>query len=496
MEKKNLKFNAELSFGAVRLDNIACEIVFPKKQDEKVILQAQLKASDLKESDFSLREIPFVFSLKAAFSNQQSNFLEISSDRVYNLGIQTLYCATNQEFSILKGEPVNLKVREFIPKHKNQELDEIQEKQKHFLFWLTQSKQLSPCHSTKLDYNGNVSVETFNSKTVEIISGLNFNFIDYYFHYNEPNRKNIRISESVLAAELLCFTECTLGESIFPAIDMFLKLVSFSERRRVVCYGYKGFVDGTIVDFYRGDISVPEENFEHSFDEFLIDRSDFEEFIVKSLIPVKSCIFKEYLLDAIGKTAYVEYSTLESEYLSYYSALENLINGYRDIHNFHHILNKDNWNKFSKDLKKFIKNHDLFKDDSNADEKKQLKIKEDRILIYEKIAELNRISFGTALKLFCESYQIDLNDLWPLGGREVSVSLTMIRNRLIHGGRFEREEYDTLICAKSHLKWTLERCILRVLDWDVEKSNVCSQFLKHYVAYNEWKGRISLLKQN
>ena len=120
---------------------------------------------------------------------------------------------------------------------------------------------------------------------------------------------------------------------------MFLKLVSFSERRRVVCYGYKGFVDGTIVDFYRGDISVPEENFEHSFDEFLIDRSDFEEFIVKSLISVKSCIFKEYLLDAIGKTAYIEYSTVESEYLSYYSALENLINGYRDIHNFHYLLN-------------------------------------------------------------------------------------------------------------------------------------------------------------
>ncbi|MDB9438916.1 hypothetical protein PN450_19420 [Dolichospermum lemmermannii CS-548] len=485
MEKKNLKFNAELSFGAVRLNNIACEIIFPKKQDGKVILQAQLKASD-----FSLREIPFLFSLKAAFSNQQGDFLKISCDKVYNLGIQTSYFATNQEIAILNAEPVNLKIREFI------QGDENKKGQKQFFFWLTQSRQLSPCHSTEFHYNGNVSVQSFNSKTFEIISGLNFNFIDYYFHYNELNRKNTRISESVLAAELLCFTECVLCESIFPEIDMFLKLVSFSERRRIVCYGYKGLLCGEIVDYYRGDISIPEENFEHSFNDFLIDAQFFEEFIVKSLIQVKSCIFKEYLLDAIGKTAYREYSTVESEYLSYYSALENLINGYRDIHNFHYLLNEDNWKKFSKDLQKFIKNHDLFKDDNNADEQKQLKIKEYRCRIYEKIPELNRISFGTAFKLFCESYQIDVSDLWPLGGREVSVSLTMIRNSLIHGGRFEREEYDALLCAKNHLQWILERCILRVLDWDVEKSNVCSQFLKCYDAYNEWQGRVSLLKQN
>lgn len=196
------------------------------------------------------------------------------------------------------------------------------------------------------------------------------------------------------------------------------------------------------------------------------------------------------MFDAIGKVAYREYSSLESEYLSYYSALENLVNGYRDTHNFHYILGSDDYKKFSKDLKSFIKKHGLFKGDNDGE--KELSSRK-RQLVYEKIVELNRISFGTAFKSFCEFYQIDLCDLWPLGGREVSTSLTKIRNRLIHGGRFERAEYDAVICAKTHLQWTLERCILRVLDWDIEKSNVRPSFLRRDVDYDEWEQKVGLL---
>jgi hypothetical protein len=403
---------------------------------------------------------------------------------IYNLGIKTSYVATNQEYSVLRAEPVNLKIQEFIQR------SEDQKSPKSFYFWLTQSTQLAPFYSTELHYKGDISVKTYNNKEFEIVEGLKFSFINYYFHYNDPKRKNKRISESVLAAEFLGFTEYELGENIFSELEIFLKLVSFSERRRVVCYGYKGILESEIIDFYRGDISVPEEDFNHSINDVLIDSQDFEEFTSKSLNTGRNCFFREHLFDAIGKAAYREYSSLESEYLSYYSALENLVNGYRDMHNFHYVLRSDNYKQFSKDLKSFIKKHDLFKD--NDEEEKELRSKK-RQLVYEKIAELNRISFGTAFKSFCEFYQIELHDLWSLGGGEVSTSLTKIRNRLIHGGRFERGEYDAVICAKTHLQWTLERCILRVLDWDIEKSNVRPSFLKHCVGYNEWEQKVSLL---
>jgi hypothetical protein len=63
----------------------------------------------------------------------------------------------------------------------------------------------------------------------------------------------------------------------------------------------------------------------------------------------------------------------------------------------------------------------------------------------------------------------------------------MIRNRIIHGGRFEEGEYEALISAKMNLLWILERCILRVLNWDIDKSKVHSPYLKHYFAYSNWQ---------
>jgi hypothetical protein len=473
--RENLKFSAELIFETEKLENIPCEVVFPKRQDEKVVLKAQFKANR-----FPPLEIPFVFSLNGTISNQTGNLLEIFAKKVYNLGIETSYFGTNQEFSILEAEVVDLKIREFIQQ------PDTEENQKNFYFWLTQSVQLAPISYPKFHYNGNVSVTTHRSKSFEIIEGLKFNFINYYFHHNDPQRKNTRISESVLAAEFVGVTEHELGESLFPEIEIFLKLVSFSERRRVVCYGYKGFLSGEKVKFYRRDISIPKEDFNHSSNETLIEIREFEEFISQALSSGRSCIFKEHLFDAIGKVAYREDSSLESEYLSYYSALENLVNGYRDSFNFHYILEDDSWKRFSKDLKVFIKAHDFFKTEEDNNTRK-------RQFIYEKISELNRVSFGTALKLFCDFYNIDLSDLWSLGGG-VSTSLSTIRNRLIHGGRFEREEYDAVICAKSHLKWTLERCILRVLDWEIERSKVRPLFLKQCIHYNDWEEKMTFLK--
>lgn len=290
-----------------------------------------------------------------------------------------------------------------------------------------------------------------------------------------------------------------MGTLYLPDIDSFLKIVSFAERRKIVCYGYRGVSNGVFTDFYRGDIAIPKENFEHSINAVLIDGLDFQEFVLQALENTRSCAFREHLFDAIGKAAYRDDSTLESEYLSYYSALENLVNGYRDTHNFHYILENDTsiesndlWRRFSKDLKSFIKSHEFFKGKESQEENEA----RSRQLIYEKIPELNRISFGTAFTSFCAHYRIDLSDLWMIQGRGVHTSLSKIRNRLIHGGRFERDEYTAVNCAKNHLKWALERCILRVLDWDIERSKVCSSSLSRYIDYKQWQNNMNLLRSN
>jgi hypothetical protein len=279
----------------------------------------------------------------------------------------------------------------------------------------------------------------------------------------------------VLAAEFSGITERRLGEDFLPEIDSFLILVSFSERRRIVCYGCKGVLEEKIVDYYRSDISIPDKkDFEESDDDSLIDLLYFEKFMIKAMDFKATCPFSQQLFEAIKKAAFHEYSSVESEYLSHYSALENLINGYREVNNLDAILDHKSYKTFEKDMKSFIKEHDLFKPNNDFTEALQSR---KRSFIYEKISELNRVSFGTAFNSFCDSYRIDITDLWPLSGRGPSNSLSMIRNRLVHGGRFSREEYEALMSACRHLQWTLERCILRVLDWDIEQSHVSSSFL-------------------
>jgi hypothetical protein len=482
--KENLKFNAELQFGAIKVSDIPCEVFFPEMQDGKVLLEVQIKTNS-----FPGLEIPFVFSLRASFSRAQNILLEVSADKIYKSGVETFYVATNQEYSILRAEPVDLKIREFF------QASEENKNGKHFYFWLTQSEHLSPFSSSFLDCNGNITVEAHDSKNFEIAKGVKLKFSNYYFYYDDPKKKNRRISESVLAAESLDCTEYELGENIFPEIEAFLKLVSLSERRRIVCYGYRGVLDGEMVDFYRGDISIPEQSSQSSNDP-LIDLQDFPEFIFKVLKMSKDCNFREYLFDAIGKVACREYASIESEFLSYYSALENLVNGYGKSQESHKILDDESYSIFCKNLKEFIKQHVLF-GKSNDTVENRLRSKK-RELMYEKIAELNRASFGKSFELFCEFYEVNLSDLWPLrggGSSFASLTLTQIRNHLIHGERFEREEYEALICANDHLRWMLERCILRVLDWDVERSAVRPLYLKKYhINYTEWHEKKSLLK--
>ncbi|MBE9038959.1 hypothetical protein [aff. Roholtiella sp. LEGE 12411] len=58
MEEKNLKFDAEITFETEKLEGVPCEIVFPKTQNERVLIVVQFNTNN-----FSIPKIPFVFAL-------------------------------------------------------------------------------------------------------------------------------------------------------------------------------------------------------------------------------------------------------------------------------------------------------------------------------------------------------------------------------------------------------------------------------------------------
>jgi hypothetical protein len=107
--------------------------------------------------------------------------------------------------------------------------------------------------------------------------------------------------------------------------------------------------------------------------------------------------------------------------------------------------------------------------------------------LLKNIQGANRAFFADRFDRMCLSKGIDLRDLWPmLGGKG---SLYGVRNRIAHGSVFaDDQEWFRVIPAKFHLLWTLERSILCILGWPVERSRSSAKALRLTTLYAKWRG--------
>jgi len=93
-------------------------------------------------------------------------------------------------------------------------------------------------------------------------------------------------------------------------------------------------------------------------------------------------------------------------------------------------------------------------------------------------------------RFFETKHSVDLGDLWPLFDVSKGVSLTRVRNRLAHGEPFVQRELEALGCALQHLRWVVERVVLAILGWPIDRSKVRAESLRtHYLAY-KWDSSI------
>lgn len=477
MQEENLDFyktiesEASLIFEQVELKKVKCIIQVPAQHYKNIIIKAELNQNGLSaiqlKSTFDRRK----FSLKSeTFDEYGKLSCLISSNSCF-----ILKRSQKDDYIVLEVKLFNLKIQEFYQVSNNGN------KKKTFSYWLTQSYLLSPNILLEEYRNNNVAIKNSSNISFVLAKKTRFDFLNTFTDYSRSGRKDIKVLRSTLVAKFNGITDCQLDEGFFQNIDLFLELVSFSERRKIVCFGYEGYSAGKKETFFRRDIVIPEDDIENISIQPLIDRHNFKEFITTSWKKLDKCRFKSYLVDALRKASYPNYSNGESACLSYYSALENLVNGYKSMKKIDCILDEPQWKKFSQELKDYIKENSYLS--SN-------KYKGKRELIYQKLRELNRASFNTVFDKFCNFYNVDIEDLCPLK------DLSDTRNRLVHGEIFRREEYELIICSKDHLKWMLERCILSVLGWDIQRSTVRARDLKGYSSYDNWRDIIPSSRRN
>jgi hypothetical protein len=457
------------------IDKVPCEVFLPERSTGAVELFCRPTYEQ-----WNRLTRHFEFSIEGEAKDYSGAiYLRIQANKVYAKHQSSQHWGDNLSDSIFIGEPTDLMVISYLHRH-----DPIGEKKGPVgNFWLTPSIFLTPAKIIKSSYTGDVSVETVRSFQFALENGVQLHFNTHYQHIENENDDKVTFPELVAEFEL----ENGLNDinSILPYLDDFLMIVSFAARQHCMCIGW----DVTISDahtikytkYYRRDITIPKIKKEHSFNDTLIDIQEFENFISTSYKKYIAIDQKEPIRQAIYRSFHKENRTLENEFMAVYSALETIVLFFRRSHQMEHVLPEDKWNHLNQDLRDYIKSHPLCLE------------KEKRKFIYEKLPELNRISFPTAFRELCENYEVDLSDLWPVVERSGGMPLSGIRDKLVHGDTFSPLEYDAVITANEHLKWTLERLILSVLGWPPTKSKVSKNFLPIMTCYKSLENDRKLL---
>lgn len=196
----------------------------------------------------------------------------------------------------------------------------------------------------------------------------------------------------------------------------------------------------------------------------LIDEVDIDEFLTTAS-QSHDAEMDDILQRAISFALQSENQSPEVSFLSLSAALESTLTFFRRQDEYE-ILGAEEFSEVERDLKKWLKRHPAL---ANEPAK--------RSLIYEKVPELNRFPVSTVFRKFCEHHSLDLTDLWPVTGKHADWPLMEIRHRLVHGDPFRSRPAEALACAQAHLSWVVERMLLCVLGWPIERSNVRAEYL-------------------
>lgn len=480
MEDYQANINITSEDGSVRLNNLRCKFYLPERHTGKVsmfILPTFEESSYIENAYSTVWKFSFS-SDQPAVAGENERRLRISASEVYSLGINSRTWGLDLTEVVWEAEPTDLRIVRTL---------EPNEHPTEARFWLTSSSLLTTGAIIHRSYTGAVEIERVREKRFELTNDLTLNFVNHYRHRERDHDGVLSWSHLVAESNLWDIPDGSnvINDSLLEQIDDFLLIASFATRERCICVGWEVFDQIGHTEFYRRNISIPELDAKHDFNDDLVHTRSHDEF-VRAVYPkfaVDPSI--ELLREAIRAALPQSGALLEHRFTGLFSAIETLVLSFRRQHGLEYVFNDENdsakWKQVLEEgMRDWLKALPLLSGCENAGRRK---------LIYENLSALERISFGHAFKEFCQFYSVDLSDLWPIsGGGDKKWSLTFIRNRLVHGEVFPSYKMRALSIATQHLQWTLERLILGYFGWSVENSNVGTEYLSPFLAAHKAMG--------
>lgn len=465
MRDSEIQFFSTIKSGGEEYCRVLTKLVLPRKMSESLVLHF----FPGKETGKSLDGL-FEFSLSAEIKGF-NGVLEktICSNRVYWESSSTRWWAGEICEQQLTGSPQDLLISYVRPGLQSSKEGVSGS------FYLTPCEYLRPHKSFTYLGSGEVNVRTGKLLEFTLRNGVNLIFDSVYKSEDTEEGECVSFSELIAKFKNVSGAAAEIERDYLDDLNDFLWLVSFAHRKRCVCVGWEVNDSKGIHTFYRRGITIPSFRAQNS-NETLITGLDFVSFLKVAYAKFIKTEPREFILQAIFAVT-GENNTIEERFSRLFSALETLVLKYRRDSDAEFILAPNDWKAIQEDLKKTIKTHPLLSDKKGK-----------RSQIYEKLPELNRVSFQTAFKEFCKFHSIKIDDLWPVCEGNDAIPLMKIRNRLVHGEPFSLKQLMVLSKATNHLEWIVERIVLAVLDWPVSNSRVADFYLSKMESYLNWKG--------
>lgn len=315
--------------------------------------------------------------------------------------------------------------------------------------------------------SSNTNMNMFTQNKMKLKSSYNFVNLD---------TKLIRYKQLIVTSELKNEKINEQIEEVLKKIDSFLQLTSLISREFAFYHKTKLYKDDFEITFYRGFFSFPKSSnlpFHHS--NGIIIPPLFNNFI-------ETTFDKFNILNNIKKISYPIYyltnssddMSIESKYLLFFAGLETLLDLYKKNNNLEKCLSNSKAKKFNSYIRECIRNYEKI----TEDEKK---------VMLTKVSELNRIPISKIYELFCNEYKVKTSDLWPVFSEDNILSLSKLRNNLIHGITIPSNYIKYMLLATKNLRILLERCYLSMLEWDLAQTNIMNAemnkgVLKSYIV--------------
>jgi len=428
------------------VENVRCTFTIPVRLSDPL----ELRFTPTREQA-NLLGFPFKFSVSGQIADSEGRpVFTIHADKVFEKDNSLTHWGPDIFECSIVGEPQDLTVCEL---RNPPRVDTFQTTKGSF--WLTPNSFLAPHKPILYGLTGATKILRHRCMHFKLLNGTKLTFDTHYRNIDHEDG-DLRVPELVAVFELP--SKERIPETL-TLLDDLLLLVSFVTRQRCVCLGWDAGDSSGLTRYFRRSVRAPHVKKDHSFNEALIEPEDFKKFIRCTYRRFAASPQQDLLRQALQGLIFDGDSILEDSFIRLYSAVETLVLLFRRKCALEEVLLVNRWMELKKELRKFLKSRNL-----SPNERK---------LMYEKLPELNRVSFTTALGKLLSKYSVELSDLWPLASAGPNtISLSDIRNRLVHGDRINREERNAMVIALAHLRWTAERLALATLGWPIERSRV------------------------